>query len=321
MTHCVFDAYHLRYVNEAMYGPLRIAELNRSGDMVSAVATAPDGTVAGHFALVFDDDDRSVADLAVAVTRSTWRGRGIAQRLAAFLLDEAQRRELHGVFCEPTTAHPCTQRLTRTLGLGTCGARLAWAPATVRLYGIPEHERGRHSTMLTFRYLQEPPRTPLDIPPRHRDMIARLYAWIGAPDRLADSPSEGPSAARHGTESGSTIRTLLDPSLGTAVLVVESHGADLSARLGEELRRIKDTDVRVVEVRLNLRTPGTAAAVDELEQDGFVFVGVRPAGPRADWVLMQRFGGVLVDYEGLVLEATESRELLDSVRAHDPDAV
>jgi GNAT superfamily N-acetyltransferase len=318
VSHCIFDAYRLTYFKEEMYRPLRIAELNRNGDMVSAVATAPDGSVAGHFALVLNDE-RSVADLAVAATRRAWRGRGIAQRLAAFLIEEARRRELYGLYCEALTAHPYTQRLTRSLGFGVCGARLMWIPMTERLYGVSEHERRRRSAMLMFRYLREPSRNPLDVPRQHRDMIARLYTWIGAPDRLVDSPIEGLQASAESGE-GTTIRTVLDPSLGNALLVVETHGADLSRRLDEELSRIKDTEVLIVEARLNLQSPGAAAAVDELERHQFVFVGVRPGGPGVDWLLMQRFSGVRVDYDALVLDSEEARRLLDYVRAHDPDA-
>ncbi len=319
VSHCIFDAYHLTYFKEEMYRPLRIAELNRNGDIVSAVATAPDGTVAGHFALVFDDEKRSVADLAVAATRRAWRGRGIAKGLAEFLVEEARRRELYGLYCEALTAHPYTQRLTRSLAFGVCGARLMWIPVTERLYGVKEHEKRRRSAMLMFRYLREPSRNPLDVPRQHRDMIGRLYAWMGAPDRLADSPLAGLEASSQGDE-GTTVRTVLDPSLGNALLILETHGTDLAQRLDEELRRVKDTDVLTVEARLNLQTPGAAAAVDELERHQFVFLGVRPGGPDVDWLLMQRFSGVRVDYDDLVLDSDESRELVAYVKANDPDA-
>jgi hypothetical protein len=79
--------------------------------------------------------------------------------------------------------------------------------------------------------------------------------------------------------------------------------------------------VRVIEARLNLQRPGAAAAVDELERHGFVFVGVRPGGPQTDWLLMERFTGCLVDYDANVVDADEARELLDYIRAHDPDAM
>jgi hypothetical protein len=248
-----------------------------------------------------------------------WRGRGIAQGLAAFLIEEARRRELYGLYCEALTAHPYTQRLTRSLAFGVCGARLMWIPVTERLYGVKEHEKRRRSAMLMFRYLREPSHNPLDVPRQHRDMIGRLYAWTGAPDRLADSPLAGLEASSQSDE-GTTIRTVLDPSLGNALLILETHGADLTQRLDGELRRIKDTEVLTVEARLNLQTPGAAAAVDELERHQFVFVGVRPGGPDVDWLLMQRFSGVRVDYDDLVLDSEESRELVAYVRAHDPDA-
>ena len=38
---CIYDAYRYTYVNEHMYYPDRVVALNESGDMISAVASAP----------------------------------------------------------------------------------------------------------------------------------------------------------------------------------------------------------------------------------------------------------------------------------------
>ena len=71
---CIYDAYRYTYVNEHLYYPDRVVALNESGDMVSAVASAPDGEVAGHAALVFPEDTHEVADLAVVATKAKFLG-------------------------------------------------------------------------------------------------------------------------------------------------------------------------------------------------------------------------------------------------------
>ncbi len=80
---CIYDAYRYTYVNEHLYYPDRVVALNESGDMVSAVASAPDGEVAGHAALVFPEDSHEVADLAVVATKAKFRGQSVARGWAS----------------------------------------------------------------------------------------------------------------------------------------------------------------------------------------------------------------------------------------------
>ncbi len=129
VSDCIYDTYRLSYVHEDMYHPLRIAALNASGEMISAVATTPDGTVIGHIALSFPDDERYVPEIGIAATRRDWRGQHIAHRLADLLVEEAVRRGLYGVYGEAITVHPYTQHLNTEMGFGTCAVRLAAVPA------------------------------------------------------------------------------------------------------------------------------------------------------------------------------------------------
>ncbi len=318
VSSCIYDAYRLTYLHEDMYHPLRIAALNQSGDMISAVATVPDGTVVGHFALSFADD-RSVPELGIAATRRDWRGRHIAHRLADLLMQEGQRRGLYGTFAEAITVHPYTQHLNVALGLGTCGVRLASIPPDREFRGIDEHPRHRNSAMTMFRYFVEPSRVPLDVPPRHRDMIARLYGWIGAPDRLDGSPPGGLDAVRE-RPAETAIEVRLTPASSIAGFTVTSFGDDARTRLHDELRMLRESEFRVVEAALDMTKPGAAAAAAQLEELGFLFVGVRPGGPGVEWLLMQYFNGVIVDYEVMAVDSEESHELVEYVRALDPDA-
>jgi GNAT superfamily N-acetyltransferase len=316
VSRCIYDAYHLTYIDESMYRPLRVAELNESGEMISAVATAPDGTVAGHAALVFPDADHVVADLAVVVTRRAWRGHGIAEKLSARLLDEAQRRGLYGVYCDAVTIHPFTQRLARSQGFSPCGFRLAQMPAGWKFLGIDADRAHRGSALVMFRPLVPPADTPLDVPWRHREAIARVYSWMGVHGRLEDQPQAvsldalGWAALTRGTNE----------ALASLTMTIDSPGVDLHQRVHEELHLVKQRELRVVEARVNLQSPGAGAAAEMLEEMGFLVVGVRPGGQRADWLLLQYFNGVLVDYDGMVLDTDEAKELAAYVRGNDPDA-
>jgi anti-sigma regulatory factor (Ser/Thr protein kinase)/GNAT superfamily N-acetyltransferase len=117
---CIYDAYRYTYVNEHMYYPDRVVALNESGDMISAVASTPDGEVAGHAALVFPEKTREIADLAIVATKARFRGQSIARRLGEYLSQEALARGLAGMFivsgsstaasCSPTRRRPWPSR-------------------------------------------------------------------------------------------------------------------------------------------------------------------------------------------------------------------
>ena len=319
VSDCIYDTYRLSYLHEDMYHPLRIAELNASGAMVSAVATAPDGTVVGHFALSFPDEARDVPELGVAATRRAWRGQHIARRLADLLMDEAARRQLYGVFAEAITVHPFTQHLNVQLGMGTCGVRLATIPPDREFRGMDAQSRHRNSVVTMYRYFSPVSTAPLEVPERHRDMIARLYGWIGAPGRLDGSPPGVLDAARD-DDAETSITVRLNPATSNVTLSVTGYGGDLRRRLHDELRRLRESDLRVIIASLDMTKPGAAAAAAELEELGFLFTGVLPAGPRTDQAVYQYFNGVLIDYDLMKIDSDDTRELVAYVRAMDPDA-
>ena len=179
MCRCIYDAYRYTYVNEHLYYPDRVVALNESGDMVSAVATAPDGEVAGHAALVFPEDTHEIADLAVVATKAKFRGQSIARRLGEYLDAEALARGLHGLFIEEVTVHTFTQKFCHRMGFVDTGFLLAYSPATMAFTGIAEETGARRSVILGFKYLTEPQVTRVYAPRRHRETIARIYERLG----------------------------------------------------------------------------------------------------------------------------------------------
>ena len=61
--------------------------------------------------------------------------------------------------------------------------------------------------------------------------------------------------------------------------------------------------------------PGAAEAATLLEELGFLFTGVLPAGPATDLATFEYFNGVLVDYDLMKIDSDETRELVAYVRA------
>ena len=308
---CIYDAYRYTYVNEHMYYPDRVIALNESGDMVSAVASAPDGEVAGHAALVFPEDTHEVADLAVVATKAKFRGQSIARRLGEYLGAEALQRGLSGMFIEEVTVHTFTQKFCHRLGFVDCGFLLAYSPATTSFEGITGESSARRSVIVGFKYLVEPPAMTVFAPARHRDIIARSYERLGAPVTFApDAP-----ASHDGLP---TLDVSVNPRRSVATIRIPRYGSDLRPRVREQLLRLLRENVSVVDVFLDLSTPGTGEVAAALEEDGFLFSGILPGGRSGDWLILQYFNGVLVDYDSIQVEDPFTRELLAYIRGHDP---
>jgi serine/threonine-protein kinase RsbW len=308
---CIYDAYRYTYVNEHMYYPDRVVALNQAGDMVSAVAATADGEVAGHAALVFPEDSHEVADMAVAAVKAKFRGQSIARRLGLWLEDEARARGLHGLFIEEVTVHTYTQRFCHRLGFTDTGFLLAYSPATTRFEGIAGASEARRSVIVGFKYLSAPQPAVVYAPGEHKDVIAGIYERLGAPVTFGRAVK----AAQHGLPE-------LDVSVNTrrsvATIRIPTYGRDLAGHVRAEVVRLLRENVSVIDVFLDLSARGTGRVAEALEEAGFIFSGVLPGGPSGDWLIMQFFNGVMVDYDAVQVEDPATAELLAYIRAHDP---
>jgi anti-sigma regulatory factor (Ser/Thr protein kinase)/GNAT superfamily N-acetyltransferase len=314
---CIYDAYRYTYVNEHMYYPDRVVALNQSGDMISAVASTPDGEVAGHAALVFPEETREIADLAIVATKARFRGQAIARRLGEYLSQEALARGLAGMFIEEVTVHTFTQQFCHRLGFVDCGFLLAFSPATMAFTGIAGESAARRSVIVGFKYLKPPLPTLVHAPPHHRDMIARIYESLGAPATFA---GEADAALAAAIPESTVLHVAVNTGRSVATIRLPVYGRDLERRLHAEMYRLRREDVKVMNVYLNLGAAGTEVVAAALEGVGFVFTGIVPGGPSGDSLVLQYFNGVLVDYDAIQVEAAFTGELLEYIRAHDPHA-
>ena len=307
---CIYDAYRYTYVNEHLYYPDRVVALNESGDMVSAVASAPDGEVAGHAALVFPEDTHEVADLAVVATKAKFRGQSVARRLGEYLGDEALDRGLHGLFIEEVTVHTFTQKFCHRLGFVDTGFLLGYSPATTQFEGITGEASARRSVILGFKYLAPPMVTRVYAPRRHREAISGVYDRLGVKVDFA-------LRARASHKGEPVLKVSVNPKRAVATVHIPVYGRDLAQHIRSEvLRQLRD-NVAVVNVYLDLSTAGTGRVADALEEAGFLFTGILPGGRSGDWLILTYFNGVLVDYDAMQVEDPATRDLLAYIRGND----
>lgn len=313
VARCVYDAYGYSYVYEHIYYPDRLRALNSEGSLISAVAVTGSGDVAGHVALVFDPLDPGSAEVAIAATKCRYRGHAVVPRLVTFLEHVGAERGLTCLFSQPVTAHTISQHVFHKLGYRTSGFLLAHAPATLSFHRIAEDLAQRESVIIACKHLVSPASVTLYPPAVHAGMVGAICAEIGLPATIAPGLPLDP-----------TIKTELQCVVKTGMLVASLHfsryGADLSPAVRHQLFTLKREGVQVIEAGLDLLDPATAAAADLLEALGFIFTGILPTGSGGAQLLMQYMNGIAIDYQALRLESNFSKELLEYIRLHDPQA-
>jgi anti-sigma regulatory factor (Ser/Thr protein kinase)/GNAT superfamily N-acetyltransferase len=263
VTRCIFRAYGLTYANDALYDPKRIVEMNADRELVSVVALTEAGEIVGHCALERIGGAR-VAELGVAAVDPAHRARGLLQRMAVWLEDEAKRIELALLVAQPVTSHPFSQRLVAGLGYVVCGLVLGKIPEPSGKSG-GLHKAPRESMLLTMRSLMARDARPIHVPERHAALAERIYASLGQPVHLRtreELPGSEPGALEMG----------FHPRTRAGAIRILRIGSDTQIELQRavsDLQEIARAEVTTIEIPLS--SPSAPWAVAEAESLGFSF--------------------------------------------------
>lgn len=303
---CIYDCYGYSYANENVYYPERVVAMNQRGQLASHVAVSDSGEVGGHFALILYED--LPAEIGIAVTKKKFRGHGFARQLGNALEADARDRGLDGLQVKQVTAHPFTQKFSAKLGFRDCGLLLAHSPKSLSFKGIADQLQQRNSDVIGFKFLSPPSDRRVHAPARHRDMIGRLYANLGAPVAFAE-PESTVAAPR------TVMQTRVHTLRALAEMSVSVYGGDFIPVMREELRRLFIDEIRVIEIYLSLDDPLTPAMAEALERMGFFFTGILPQTRRGDALVMQYLHGIQLDFSRLVVVGEVAQSLLEYVQA------
>jgi len=275
----IHEAYGYSYPYEHIYFPERIAALNASGELCSALAVTSSGRIAGHAALVIDPTTPDRAELAIVVTRMAWRGQGVAQRIGDFLIAHARASGLRLLFTNAVTAHPYTQQFMHQLGFRDTALLPGHAPSSLRFRRINEALAQRESCIYALRYLDERCRAErhLALPAARRELIEEIYASLGI--AVHGTPLDGSLAPPTGA---CLIDTAIHAGLELAQLRLLRWGSDALEVLRARLAQLRRERMAVIELQLPLTEAHTAAALARIEALGFLFSGILPGVDAGD---------------------------------------
>jgi anti-sigma regulatory factor (Ser/Thr protein kinase) len=272
VSQLMYRTYGNTYFNEDVYYPDRVAAQNRRGIIISYVAVGADGMVAGHYALERDQPG-PVVEGGQAVVDPAHRGRGLLHRMRDASLDEARRLELVGWYFDAVSIHTLTQKSDSAAGGKLTAVGLARGPKSQSVGAVAQPQR--ISALTYFHWLRPPTARTVYAPRRHRAIVTEIYERLGCPFEFGtDVVPTG-----HGT-----LATQFDSRAASASLLAETIGADTVGLVRQARRELVERGrVEVVYVDLPIADPATGTVADELERDGFGFLGIGPHfSPRGD---------------------------------------
>jgi serine/threonine-protein kinase RsbW len=315
ISRCAYKSHGYSFFDENIYYPEHLIEMDRSGELISAVAVTPDNVFMGHGALHYPYPGARIAELTYLFINVEYRGQGVMNRICDFLYGIPKQQPLAGIYTYAVTNHVYTQMIMARMGVRDCGICLASSPATWQFKGISGESAQRISVVLSFKYLQQTERHTIYAPEHHAYMIRKLYRHIGADHdfvtsvtevRLPDEPSD--------------IETAVFDSEECAEIRIRHYGAQAVRDVRRILRDLCIRRTAAIQLMLPLEDPATALLTKPMEDMGFFFAGILPYESVGDALLLQYLNNVPFDYEKVLVHTEMAKELLAYIRERDPDA-
>jgi anti-sigma regulatory factor (Ser/Thr protein kinase) len=310
LARCVYRAYGYTYV-DFIYYPDRIAEMLRSGLMMSCVAENGTGEIVGHLALLRNGTGSAIAESAAAVVDPRYRGHALFKTMKVFMAEEAARCGLFGLYSEAMTLHPFTQKGNIALGAHETGFMLAYVPGGVDTRKIDTSQQGERASLLLY-YLRtnpEPHRT-LHAPPHHRAVLEDICGRIGLNRQFADLSAGHPEPAE-----ATRLDIRVRPDLGVATITVRDCGEDAARQVRHHLLDLCHRKIDAIYLDLPLCDPAAARLCACCEASGFFFAGMIPEYSHGDVLRLQYLNNLDIRPEGIAVVSQAGRRLLNYVTA------
>ncbi len=312
VSKCAYSSYGYSYINEDIYYPDRVRELNKTDELISFVAVTDKNEIIAHSALEQENKEK-IPELGAAFTKPKYRGQGCLNALTIEILSEARRRNLTGVYALAITTHPFSQKTLIKFGFKDCAIKIS--SGGERTYkGIEQKIIQRESVMFMFYYTKQPKNHILYVPKHHKEMIKGIYDHLGVspeiiiPEKKIEFP-ENPAS----THVKSNQRSK------TADIMVDSYGIDIMDIVKRNLKAICLLRFETIYLYLKLDNPITALLTEEFEKMGFFFSGIMPGSTGNDELILQYLNNYVIDYSQLKIASDKGNEMLAYIRQRDPN--
>jgi len=312
ISRCAYRTYGYNYISEFIYFPERIVEMNKGGQLISAVAINDrTNKVMSHAALEACDNE-GIMELGVAFTKPEFRHQGCLNSLAEYLIEKAHEKGVIGLCARAVTTHPFSQKAILKYGFRNCGIYLGLAPPALFEKYIKDTSC-RESILMMYRAIGGDPIPPIYAPDKHMDMIDKIYKNLGlSVDWLELNKRPNIRAVRR----ASIIDTKVNNVLSSAKIYIKEYAENTVQDVSNILNGLCKQRIETITLYLDLRDQETAFHVEEFEKMGFFFSGILPSKGRQDLIL-QYLNNLSISYDKIYAETDFAKEIVSYVKGFD----
>jgi anti-sigma regulatory factor (Ser/Thr protein kinase)/N-acetylglutamate synthase-like GNAT family acetyltransferase len=268
----IYRTYGHTYAKEDLYYPDRIERALENEEKFGVLVRTDRGRAVGYFAILLKSDSE-IGEVGEAVVDIGHRRRGLMKQMLQNLIDEAQERELTGVFGEAVTVHDISQRVNAHFGMESTAFLLGLFPQE-RFVGMMDEMTQPITIVIDFRPLVPYDTVTAYLPDPYADQLYRIYDALGA-SVIRRDPRRDPVPIG-GLPDTTEMDTHIRYKYSHVVFVVETPGRDLPEQVEQVLDDLEDEEMTVACIDLPIDDPRTPAATELLRGAGFVFAGLMP---------------------------------------------
>ena len=306
----IYKNYGYTYFKDTFYYPEKIAQKERSGEILSVVAEV-DEKIVGHFALVRVPDS-NIAEIGIAVVDPAFKGMGIMKEMFKLLLQKAQELGLDALFGEAITFHPYSQRANARFGFATTALLLGEVHQMVRLKGhkYPFRQR-RGAVALEYKIFNKRHKT-ITLPARYEEIARKSYELCQVPYILTK---------RRAFDDANELTLEHNPTFAISTIVIERAGESFE----EEFKRFFDRAIAkhpdMIYADINIETIGPIEdVVQTLRAYGFFYAGIVFLRRRGcDYLRLQFEASEYIEEENIVCYSDYCKELHRFILADKED--
>jgi serine/threonine-protein kinase RsbW len=313
VSRCIYTSYGRSYVNDALYYPEKVKEMNRNGSITSIVGLSESGEIAGHIALIRPSANSTIVEWGIAVTKHKFRGKGLMNNLHHYAEKIAIETNYKGYFAHCVTEHPFTQKICNKFGFKDIAIAFGYSPLNVTYRKMAENLTQRQTIVFAYKYLILSENTKLFLPNHHSEIITDLYNSLG----LQIEPQELNDTQENSSES--IYKVDFFNNRNTAFITVKEYGEDIVEKVAFELKNACYEKNDIIFMNLDLRNHLTAKYCEEFEKLGFVFAGLLPGEPFEHTLILQYFNNIRFDYDKIDIYSEQAKRIFEYIRKYIKD--
>ncbi|MDZ4662809.1 MAG: hypothetical protein SGJ18_14445 [Pseudomonadota bacterium] len=307
--------YGYRYISDFVYYPEKIADMIKSGRLISLVAEMSDGSLAGHVGLLQLNDSPSVFEAALGLVDPSYKTNGLFGRIFSRLQEIKKGRDFQYCIYDFVTNHEFSQRLVSKFGYRDLalflGSQVSETQARLSTLGIGQDaiDMDRYSLLVAVEPgVPHPFGKEISLPTQIGEATEFLLSPLGV--------TWVPISRFHPLMKEGDFSLKLQPEQKAAVFDFHKPGFQALEKIILKWRELLKDKYEYVAVDFPVNFSGLGQLYDILASHGFFMAGFVPYHYSTELAFRFQFlTPTKVSFDNIKMHSVDGRKLLAMVRA------